>query len=150
MKSNHFPKFYLIKYAVSGLLSTTLVFLLTQLLLLSLLKIHLLFQAFETCLFVSYCDHSPSVGVRQSVHNFLVNNLASININKSAPNLVRMYMTIRSRMSSIMEVIRQELSELSALELENLPYFHFGGVKNLSSGYGLRVSMVFHFCTVKE
>ena len=31
-------------------------------------------------------------------------------------------MTIRSRMSSIMDVIRPELSELSTLELENLPY----------------------------
>ena len=65
---------------------------------------------------VSYCDHSPSV------HNFLVNTLASSNMNQSAPNLVRMYMTIRSQMSSIMEVIRPELSKLSALELENLPY----------------------------
>ena len=71
---------------------------------------------------VSYCDHSPSVGVRPSVHNFLVNTLVSTNINQSAPNLVRMYMTKRSRMSSIMEIIRPELSELSALELENLPY----------------------------
>ena len=76
---------------------------------------------------VSYCDHSPSVGVRLfdirlSVHNFLVNTLASTNINQSAPNLVKMYMTKRSRMSSIMELIGPELSELSALELENLPY----------------------------
>ena len=31
-------------------------------------------------------------------------------------------MTIRSRMSLIMELIGPELSELSALELENLPY----------------------------
>ena len=79
---------------------------------------------------VSYCDHSPSVvvcpavrpSIRPSVHNFLVNTLASTNINQSAPNLVRMYMTIRSRMSSIMEHIGPELSELSALELENLSY----------------------------
>ena len=48
--------------------------------------------------------------------------LSSTNINQSAPNLVKMYMTIRSQMNSIMEVIRPELSELSALELENLPY----------------------------
>ena len=71
---------------------------------------------------LSYCDHSPSVGVRPSIHNFLVNTLASTNINQSAPNLVKMYMTIRSRMSSIMELIRLELSELSALKLENLAY----------------------------
>ena len=76
---------------------------------------------------VSYCDHSPSVVVRPSVrrpsvHIFFVNTLASTNINQSAPNFVRLYMTIRSRMSSIMELIGPELSELSALELENLPY----------------------------
>ena len=47
---------------------------------------------------------------------------ASTNIDQSAPNLVRMYMTIRSQMRSIMDVIRPELSELSNLELENFPY----------------------------
>ena len=72
---------------------------------------------------VSFCDHSPSVGVRpMSVHDFLVNTLASTNINQSAPNLVKMYMTMRSQMSSVMELIGIKLSELSALELENLPY----------------------------
>ena len=48
--------------------------------------------------------------------------LSSTNINQSAPNLVQMYMNTRSQMSLVMDVIRQELSELSALELENLPY----------------------------
>ena len=77
---------------------------------------------------LSYCDHSPSIGVRPSaerpsIHNFLVNTLASTNIYQSAPNLVKMYMTIRSQMRSVMELIGPELSELSALELENLPYF---------------------------
>ena len=38
-----------------------------------------------------------------------VYTLASTNIDQSAPNLVKMYMTIRSRMSSIMDLIRQEL-----------------------------------------
>ena len=33
-----------------------------------------------------------------------------------------MYMTTTARMSSIMELIEPELSELSALELENWPY----------------------------
>ena len=47
---------------------------------------------------------------------------ASTNIDQSAPNLVKMHMTIRSRMSSIMDVIRPELSKLSNLELENVPY----------------------------
>ena len=71
---------------------------------------------------VSYCDHSPSVGIRPSVHNLLVNTLASTNINQSSPNLVKMYMTTRARMTSIMELIGPELPELPALELENLPY----------------------------
>ena len=47
---------------------------------------------------------------------------ASTNIDQSAPNLVKMFMTKRSRMIIIMNVIRLELSELSALEFENLPY----------------------------
>ena len=41
---------------------------------------------------------------------------ASTSINQSAPNLVKMYVTIRSRMSSIMDLIGAELSELFALE----------------------------------
>ena len=44
---------------------------------------------------------------------------ASTNIDQSASNLVKMYMTIRFRMSSIMDLIQPELSELSTLELEN-------------------------------
>ena len=57
--------------------------------------------------------------------NLFVYTLSSTNINQSAPNLVKVYMTIRSRMSLIMELIRPELFELSALELENLPYLTF-------------------------
>ena len=44
-----------------------------------------------------------------------VYTLASININQSAPNLVKMYVTMRSRMGSIMDIIGPELSELFAL-----------------------------------
>ena len=51
-----------------------------------------------------------------------VYNLASTNINQSAPNLVQMCITIRALMSLIMELIGPELSKLSALEYENLPY----------------------------
>ena len=51
-----------------------------------------------------------------------VYSLSSTNIDQSAPNLVKMYVIIRSRMSSIMDIIGLELSELSVLELENLPY----------------------------
>ena len=51
-----------------------------------------------------------------------VYTLASTNIVQSAPNLVKMYVIIRSRMSLIMDLIEPELSELPAVELENLPY----------------------------
>ena len=51
-----------------------------------------------------------------------VYTIASTNIDQSTPNLVKMYVTIRLRMTSIMDLIRPELFELSALELENLPY----------------------------
>ena len=78
---------------------------------------------------MSYCDHfvrpCPSgrpMSVCPSVYNLLVNTLASTNINQSSPNLVKMYMTTIARMSSILEQIGPELSKLSALELENLPY----------------------------
>ena len=47
---------------------------------------------------------------------------ASTNIDQSAPNLVKMYVTIRLQMSSIMDLIGPELSELSALEFEHFPY----------------------------
>ena len=47
---------------------------------------------------------------------------ASTNIDQSAPNLVKMYVTIRLRMSLIMDLIGPELSELSNFELENFPY----------------------------
>ena len=39
-----------------------------------------------------------------------VYNLACTNINQSAPNLVKMYVTIRPWMSSIMVLIKPELS----------------------------------------
>ena len=54
-----------------------------------------------------------------------VYTLASTNIDQSALNLVKMYVTIRSWMSLIMDLIRPELSELFALELENLLNFAF-------------------------
>ena len=48
-----------------------------------------------------------------------VYTLASTDINQSTPNLVKMYVIIRSQMSLIMDLIGFELSELYALELEN-------------------------------
>ena len=49
-----------------------------------------------------------------------VNTLASPNISQSAPNLVKVYVTIRSPMSSIMDLIGAELSELFALEFAKI------------------------------
>ena len=51
-----------------------------------------------------------------------VYTLSSTIYDQSAPNLLKMYVIIRSWMSSIMDLIGPELFELSALELENLPY----------------------------
>ena len=47
---------------------------------------------------------------------------ASTNIDQSTPNLVKLNMTIRSSMSSIMDLIGPKLFELSSLELENFLY----------------------------
>ena len=51
-----------------------------------------------------------------------VYTLASTNINQSTPNLDKMYVIVRSQMSSIIDLIGFELSELYTLELENLSY----------------------------
>ena len=51
-----------------------------------------------------------------------VYTLATTNIDQSTPNFVKMYVTIRSRMISIMDLIGPELFKLSALEFKNLPY----------------------------
>ena len=45
-----------------------------------------------------------------------------ISIDQSAPNLVKIFVIIRSHMNSIMDIIGRELSKLSTLVLENLPY----------------------------
>ena len=49
-----------------------------------------------------------------------VYTLASTNINQSAPNLVKMFVTIRSQMNVIMDVIGQELFGLFALEFAKI------------------------------
>ena len=46
--------------------------------------------------------------------------LAFPNINQSAPNLVKMYVTIRSRMRLIMDLLGPELSELFPLEFAKI------------------------------
>ena len=54
-----------------------------------------------------------------------VYTLASTNINKSAPTFVKMYVTIRSRMSLIMDLIAPELSELFALQFAKISQSDF-------------------------
>ena len=49
-----------------------------------------------------------------------VYTLASPNINQSAPNLVKMYVTIRSWLNSIMDLIGVDLSQLFALEFAKI------------------------------
>ena len=49
-----------------------------------------------------------------------VYTLSSPNINQLAPNLVKMYVAIRSRMGSIMNLIGVELFELFALEFAKI------------------------------
>ena len=51
-----------------------------------------------------------------------VYTLVFTNIDQLIPNLVKIYVTIRSWMSSIMDLIGPELFELSTLELEHFPY----------------------------
>ena len=52
----------------------------------------------------------------------------TININQSAPNLVKMYMSIRSQMSLIMGQIIPDQSVLSALEIEKLNFSSLFGI----------------------
>ena len=61
----------------------------------------------------------------KNAESYFVYTIASTNIDQSAPKLVKMYVTIRSLMSSIMDLISSKLSELSTLELEKLPYLTF-------------------------
>ena len=51
--------------------------------------------------------------------------LASTNINQSAPNLVKRYVTVRSHISLIMDIIGPELSELFALEFAKIAESYF-------------------------
>ena len=47
---------------------------------------------------------------RKIAESDFVYSLTSTNIDQSAPNLLKMYVTIRSRMSSITDLIKPELS----------------------------------------
>ena len=68
-----------------------------------------------------------SANIHRSIPNLAtifmpIRSRMSLIIGQSAPNYVKMYVIIRSHKSLIMDIIRLELSELAALELENLPY----------------------------
>ena len=56
-----------------------------------------------------------ALGFGKIAESDFVYTLSSTNINQSAPNLVKMYVTIRSQMKSIMGLIGPELYELFAL-----------------------------------
>ena len=60
---------------------------------------------------------------KERLLNLTVYMLPSTNINHLAPNFVTMCTDITARMCSIMDLIRPEESELSALELEKVLYF---------------------------
>ena len=57
-----------------------------------------------------------------------VYSLASTNINQSTPDLVTMYMRIRSEMSLIMGQVIPDQSVLSALEIEKLNFHSLFGI----------------------
>ena len=57
---------------------------------------------------------------REIAETDFVYTLASPNINQSAPNLVKMYVIIRSQMSSIMDLIGADLFELFALKFAKI------------------------------
>ena len=57
---------------------------------------------------------------RKTTETDFVYTLASPNINQSAPNVVKMYVTITSCTSSIMDLIGADLSELFAHEFAKI------------------------------
>ena len=59
---------------------------------------------------------------------WLCYSLASTNINHSAPNLVTMYISLRSHMSLIMGQVIPDQSVLSALEIEKLNFNSLSGI----------------------
>ena len=77
-----------------------------------------------------------SLEFRKIAETDFVYSLASPDINQSAPYLVKMYVTIRSRMSLIMDFMGAKLSELFALE--------FGKIAETNFDYTLASTNVDH------
>ena len=87
---------------------------------------------------------------RKIAESDLFYNLASTNNDQSAPNLVKMYMTIRSQMSLIMDLIGPELSELSALEFEKFAIIDFVNTLTSSNIDQLVPNMTTIFMPIKS
>ena len=75
---------------------------------------------------------------------------ASTNIDQLVPNLVKMYMTIRSRKSSIMGLIGPELSELFALEFAKDAESNFVYIQATANVDQLVPNMVLMYVTVRS
>ena len=68
---------------------------------------------------------------RKMAESDFVYSLAFTNINQSDPNIIKMYVTIRSPMSSTIDLIGPELSQLFTLEFAKVAEYDF--VYTLSS-----------------
>ena len=79
---------------------------------------------------------------RKIAESDFVHTLASANINQSAPNLVEMYVTIRSWMILIMNLIGPELSELFPFEFAKIAESDFVFTKASTNVDQLVPSMV--------
>ena len=79
-----------------------------------------------------------------------VYTLASTNINQSAPNLVKMYVTKISRMRSIMDLIGPELSELFPLEFAKIAESDFVYTIASTNADQLVPNMVTVYMTMKS
>ena len=77
-----------------------------------------------------------------------VYTLASTNINQLAPNLVKVYVTIRSGMSLNIDLIGPELSELSALEFAKIAESDFVYTIAFINVYQLVPNMVTIYMTM--
>ena len=75
--------------------------------------------------------HVSAIGIRKFAIFDFVNTPASANIDQSVPNLAKIYLPIRSRMSLIMGKIEPEHPELFALEFGKIAEYDF--VYSLSS-----------------
>ena len=79
-----------------------------------------------------------------------VYTLASTNINHSAPNLVKMYVTIRSWMRLIMDLIGTELSELFPLEFAKIAESDFVNIIASTNADQLVPNMVIVYMTKRS